>query len=72
LEIGEAMTQRDESLDQYDVGDGPWLAGAIPRQLQSEFSDCNCPDREAIVTYDGMVCGTCGQPINPDPSLIIE
>ena len=27
--------------------------------------DCDCEDREAIVTDDGMTCGTCGVEIEP-------
>lgn len=28
-------------------------------------NDCGCPDREAIVTPTGLVCGTCGKIIDP-------
>jgi hypothetical protein len=40
-------------------------------QLPGVYFDCACPDREAIVTGDGMICGSCGLPINPDPALVV-
>jgi hypothetical protein len=49
----------------YDVGDGP-------RAVVDDYHDCDCPDREAIVTPDGLVCGTCGVPIDPDPRLVVD